>query len=197
MGTPPRLDYDGAFQHVYNRGARRDLIFFDDTDRHAWLRSVADVCLHRGAEIHAWCLMGNHFHLLLRSPGNVRDVMRDAGSQYVKAFNRRHGLDGPLHTSRYKNEIIESDKQFVTTSRYIHRNPLEIHSGPLRRYQWSSYPFFLAPSAAPRWLHTARTLELVARNGMHEYFDPNTGEGLGADQFTWTAALSLDLLRRG
>lgn len=164
MGSSKRHDYDGAFQHIFNRGARRDLIFFDDVDRRRWLAILVNVCGKRGVEIHAFCLMGNHFHLILRSRGNIDDVMRDTCSRYVKAFNRRHGFDGPLHGSPYRNELVESDEYFLTVSRYIHRNPVDIHDGPLDRYQWSSYRYFLSPASAPSWLTTDRTLNLFDDN---------------------------------
>ena len=160
MGNPRRQDHDGAFHHIFNRGARKDLIFFDDNDRRRWIAILIDVCAKRGVEIHAYCLMGNHFHLIVRSRGAIHDVIRDVCSRYVKGFNLRHGLDGPLHRSPYRNVIIESDEHFMTLSRYVHRNPVDIHRGPLERYRWSSYRHFLNPDSAPPWLCVDRTLAL-------------------------------------
>lgn len=160
MGTTQRRDYDGAYHHVFNRGARKDLIFFDSADRQRWIAILSDVCLKRETEIHAFCVMGNHFHLILRSTGAIHDVMRDFCSRYVKGFNRRHRLDGPLHRARYRNEVIESDEHFMTVSRYVHRNPVDVHRGPLEQYRWSSYRYFLNPGSAPAWLTTERTLGL-------------------------------------
>lgn len=175
MGRKQRHDDDGVFHHVFNRGARRDLIFFDDLDRRIWLEIFVDVSEKRGLELHAWCLMGNHFHLLVRSTGRLADMMRDACSMYVKVFNRRHDLDGPLHTSSYRNEPISSDEYFATASRYIHRNPVDIFNGPVESYQWSSYRFFLTPESAPAWLQTSFTLAMFG-GSVERYRDFVSGD---------------------
>ena len=168
MPNKPRLDHHNAFHHVTNRGARRDLIFLDDADRRRWITIVADVCERRGVEIHAYCLMGNHFHLLVRSQANLSDAMRDATSRYVRLFNLRHRLDGPLHKSRFDNEPVTSDIHFLRTSRYIHRNPLEASIGSLESFPWSSYPAFAGRAERPPWLCTELTLAMTG-GGTQQY----------------------------
>ena len=157
-------DRDGAFFHIYSRGARKDLIFLDDDDRRLWLQVVTSSFDRRGCTIHAFCLMGNHSHMLVQSSGFLSAAMRDAISVYVRRFNRRHGFDGPLHRSRFGRKLVRTDSQFLTVSRYIHRNPLDMFDGPLNSYQWSSYRWLLDPASAPGWLETAFTLGLMEQD---------------------------------
>ena len=151
----------GAFFHIYNRGARKDLIFFDDEDRRLWLQVVISALVRGGSTIHAMCLMGNHVHMLVQGRAVPSWALRDALSVYVRRFNRRHGFDGPLHRSRFGRKQIRSDDQFLTTSRYIHRNPLDAFDGPLDRYRWSTYRWLIDPTSAPGWLDTDFTLALM------------------------------------
>lgn len=164
MSTGNYQDHRGAFFHVFDRGARKDLIYFDDDDRRLWLQVVTSALQRRGCAIHAICMMGNHFHVLVESSGLLSDAMRDALSVYVRRFNLRHGFDGPLHRSRFGRTLVQTDDQFLTVSRYIHRNPLDIFDGPLETYQWSSYRWLLDPGSAPAWMQTDFTLALMGED---------------------------------
>lgn len=159
MSYKARHDTEGTFHHLMNRGARRDLVFFDDADRRTFLGLVVESAQRTDAEIHAYCLLGNHWHFVIRSGGDLGKTMQLALSRYVRWFNRRHGFDGPLFRSRYRSKRIETDAQFIAVSRYIHRNALDAGAPSLTAYEWSSYRFFVErPPRRPTWLNTQRTL---------------------------------------
>ncbi|MFZ9042928.1 MAG: transposase [Ilumatobacteraceae bacterium] len=153
---PPRTDHDGALHHVMNRGARREPIFTSRADGDLFLAVVAEQLDRSGLEIHAYCLMSNHFHFLARSPtARLSDFMQHLSSVYTRAVNRRYGHDGPLFRGRFLSKPITSDAYLRTVSRYIHRNPTDIRPPvALDRYRWSSYRAYLEPSVAPDWLST-------------------------------------------
>jgi REP element-mobilizing transposase RayT len=155
--TKPRIDFEGAWHHVMNRGIRRSPIFETASDGHLFLEFVGEQVLRTGMEVHAYCLMDNHFHLLVRSAtGELSSLMQQLGSNYARAFNIRHRYDGPLFRGRFHSKIVGSDAYLSAVSRYIHRNPLDVRPPvALDRYRWSSYGPHLGMAAAPDWLTTS------------------------------------------
>ena len=96
-----RIEYPGAIYHVMNRGDRREPIFRDDLDHNKFLTTLAEVCTKTDWQIHAYCLMGNHFHLVIETPNaNLVAGMRWFLSTYTARFNRRHKVfvKGSLRT---------------------------------------------------------------------------------------------------
>ncbi len=165
MARPHRtdVDVDGAWHHVMNRGARHHTVFLDDRDRRRFLGLLDDLHGRDRIETHAYCLMGNHFHLILHCPeGNLSEGMHHLGSRYVQRFNQRHGFDGPLFRDRFTSKPIDSDGYLLQASRYVHRNPLDL--GPmavLSTYPWSSYGVYLGHRRPPRWLFRSTVLDLA------------------------------------
>src|SRR5437899_5930039 len=103
MARQLRIEYPGATYHVMNRGDRREAICQDDADRTRFLQTLNEACGKTDWQIHAYCLMGNHFHLVLETPGaNLVAGMRWFLSTYTARFNRRHKLCGHLFSGRYK-----------------------------------------------------------------------------------------------
>src|SRR5947199_10523576 len=103
MARKLRLQYPGAIYHVMNRGDRRDAIFADDDDRRLLLQTLGEACQKTDWEIHAWCWMSNHFHLVIETPrGNLADGMKWLLGTYTSRFNRRHKEFGHLFSGRYK-----------------------------------------------------------------------------------------------
>ena len=165
MGRAPRIEYAGALYHVMSRGNRQEAIFLDDRDQECFLDSVGEVCSRTGWRIHAYVLMGNHYHLLLETPEpNLVDGMRWLQGTYTKRFNARHKLWGHLLQGRYKALVIDpNDEYFRTVGDYIHLNPararcFDPRDELLDTFPWSSYPSYLAPAARPEWLEVNRLL---------------------------------------
>jgi putative transposase len=117
---------EGGIYHVFARGNDRRPIFLDDTDRYVYLAILSEVCARCEWARLAYCLMGNHLHLLLETPlPNLSDGMHRLQCKYAKRFNRRHGRSGHLFQERFGSNRVSSDKQFVTVTRYIANNPVE------------------------------------------------------------------------
>lgn len=119
MSRPPRLEFPGAVYHVTSRGDRREPIYRDDEDRRQHLAVLAQAMDRFDACILAYCLMGNHYHLVLqtRQP-NLSRVMRHLNGVYTQLFNRRHGLVGHLFQGRFKAILVDTDSYLFTLCRY-------------------------------------------------------------------------------
>jgi len=157
MSRPLRIEYENAYYHVVNRGRGRRLIYPDTPYYQDYLQCLAEVNSRFGVEVHAYCLMGNHYHLLLKTPqGNLSRAMRHIDGVYTQRHNRRKKTDGPLFRGRYKAIVIDASAYLLQVSRYIHRNPIELKS-PLVKdlitYPWSSYAAYLNRDPAPDWLY--------------------------------------------
>ena len=106
-----------------NRGRARQSTFIDDTDYRAFLETLAEAHRQWGIEVFAYCLMGNHYHLCLRTPrGNLSRIMRHVDGIYTQRFNRRHRRDGTLFRGRYKGILIDADEYLAAVVRYIELN---------------------------------------------------------------------------
>jgi REP element-mobilizing transposase RayT len=152
-----RIEFEGAIYHVMNRGDRREPIFRDDRDRKCFLETLGEVCAKTDWQVHALCLMENHFHLVVETPkGNLVAGMKWFLGTYTARFNRRHKLFGHLFSGRYKALLVDaaSPGYFRTVCEYVHLNPVRAQllkpEETLRDYAWSSYPEYLKPPAR-RW----------------------------------------------
>lgn len=154
MGRPLRIQFEGAWYHVMNRGASRQVIYKDNSDKLKFLNILEKVIKTYHIEIHAYCLMDNHYHLLVHTPyPNLSEAMRQLNSLHARQFNQRHHKDGPLFRSRYKAIIVGGEEYLLRLSRYIHRNPLEAKIvNKLEAYKWSSYSAYIEKSPSIEWL---------------------------------------------
>lgn len=156
MPRPLRIEYENAYYHVMNRGRSRQKIFPNGDYFEAFLVTLSEAHQRFGVEILSYCLMSNHYHLLVKTPqANLGRVMRHINGVYTQRHNRLKKTDGPLFRGRYKAICVESDSYQLQLSRYIHRNPLEAKMvTDLDEYEWSSYQYYVpgAPKL-PRWLH--------------------------------------------
>ncbi len=166
MARKLRVQYPGAIYHVMNRGDRREPIFKDDEDRRRFLQTLAEACGKTGWQVHAYCLMLNHFHLVVETPkANLVAGMKWFLGTYTSRFNRRHKLFGHLFSGRYKSLIVDGsgDGYLQTVCDYVHLNPVRAKllrpDEPLQNYRWSSYPEYLKRAAKrPVWLRVDRVL---------------------------------------
>ena len=171
MPRPLRIQYEGAWYHVMNRGAGRKMIFTRNEHRHLFLSLLEEATRMFGIEVHAYCLMGNHYHLLLRTPlGNLSRAMRHINGLYTQRYNRIKKTDGTLFRGRYKSILVEDDNYLLAVSRYIHLNPVDARLvTKAEMYLWSSYKFYLQEQAKPDWLLTSNILEQIdSRPGLKQ-----------------------------
>ncbi|MCF7849338.1 MAG: transposase [Kiritimatiellales bacterium] len=176
MGRTPRVEFEGAVYHVMCRGNRQEPVFRDKSDNEVFLNALDEACGRCGWRIHAFVLMGNHYHLLLETPhANLVDGMRWLQGTYTKRFNARHKEWGHLFQGRYKALLVDPEGDyFQTVSSYIHLNParakcFDLGKEKLSAYPWSSYVLFLHPRKRPEWLDVERTF------GCMELLDDSSG----------------------
>ena len=161
-----RIEYPGAIYHVMSRGNRRQDIFLDDVDRHDFLKTLAEACQKTAWEVHAFCLMSNHYHLVLETPNaNLVAGMAWLQSTYTIRLNHRHKLIGHVLSGRYKAQLIEGSGNgyLRTVCDYVHLNPVRAHllkpEERLLAYPWSSFGYYLsAPEHRPQWMRADRLL---------------------------------------
>src|SRR5580698_4447399 len=166
MARKLRIEYPGAIYHVMSRGDRREPIFKDDVDRKEFMSTLEEACGKTGWEVHALCLMGNHFHLVVETPqGNLVAGMKWLLGTYTGRFNRRHKLFGHLFSGRYKALAVDGSGNgyLRTVCDYVHLNPVRANlltaKQPLHDYPWSSFGDFLKPPRhRPTWLRVDRLL---------------------------------------
>lgn len=156
MGRALRRHRQAGWFHVMNRGAGRNAIFLDDRDRVEFGRALGEACERSAVEVHAYCLMPNHFHLLVNCPeGGLSDMMQWLQSVVTRRFNTRAGSDGPILRGRFRSKEVDSDTYLLAAARYIHLNPVPILKGaPLESYRWSSLRTYLGFRRRPPWMRT-------------------------------------------
>ena len=166
MARKLRVEYPGALYHVMNRGDRQEPIFKDDEDRQRFVKALGEACAKTAWQVQAYCLMPNHFHLVVETPQpNLVAGMKWLLGTYTARFNRRHKLAGHLFSGRYKALLVDGSGNgyLRTVSEYVHLNPsragLVAMEESLKVYPWSSWPaYLLVPAQRPDWLRVDRVL---------------------------------------
>jgi putative transposase len=155
MARPLRIQYPGALYHVISRGDVRQEIFLDIQDRKSFLKNLEHCIKVHNIICHAYCLMDNHYHLLIETPEpNLSSAMRDINGNYTQKFNFRHGRVGHVFQGRYKSFLIEKELYLLEVARYIVLNPVRakiVQSA--HDWRWSSYGATTGRSNSPNWLH--------------------------------------------
>jgi len=166
MSRPLRIQYAGAWYHVMNRGRRGEEVFSEKNDYTAFIDILKELVEDYNVKIAAYCLMTNHYHLLLQTPdANISRSMRHLNGVYTQRFNRTHHCDGPLFRGRFKSILVDADSYLLELLRYIHRNPLEAGLvDNLSKYAWSSHKGYLFSAQKWDWLNKNYVLSLFSKN---------------------------------
>ncbi|MBQ0721376.1 MAG: transposase [Gammaproteobacteria bacterium] len=154
MARPLRLEFAGAIYHLTSRGDRREAIYDDDDDRLQWLETLARVCARFNWRVHAYCLMDNHYHLVVETAeGNLSKGMRQLNGVYTQYYNRRHGRAGHVFQGRYKAILVDKEAYLLELSRYVVLNPVRAKMVKrVANWPWSSYPAMVGEQPIAEWL---------------------------------------------
>ncbi len=182
MARPLRIEYDGALYHVTSRGNERKPIFKDDGDRELFLTTLWQVSERFHWLCHAYCLMGNHYHLVIETPdGNLSKGMRQLNGVYTQAFNRRHHRVGHLFQGRFKGILVQKESHYLEVCRYVVLNPVRAKAVKQpREWAWSSYRATGGLAAVPRCLKVEEILSRFGqrRGPAQEKYREYVGEGI-------------------
>ena len=211
MGRQARIEYEGAIYHVMSRGNHQQPTFRSDQDCELFLKTLGEACDRTGWRVHAYVLMGNHYHLLLETPeANLVAGMRWLQSTYTKRFNVRHKEWGHLFQGRYKALLVDSEAgtYFSTVASYVHLNPVRVKGYDFSHHRledhvWSSYPSYQDRSLRPDWLSVDRVLgslglqdTTVGRLTYQEYISHRIVE-ISCSESPWEADSQWNEIRRG
>jgi REP element-mobilizing transposase RayT len=161
MARLPRLQCADAIFHVTTRGALGAAIYRDDADRRTFMHTLIDVITRTKWRCHSYCLMGNHYHLLIWTPEpNLAAGMQRLNGNYAQTFARRHCQPGHVFHRRYHSELVQSERHLLEVFRYIALNPVRagLCPGPLD-WPWSSYAATVGQAQEPAFLTTTLTLD--------------------------------------
>lgn len=212
MSRPLRLEFSGALYHITSRGNGRKNIYFEDSDFELFLEILNDVCDSYRCLVHSYCLMNNHYHLLLETPdANLSKIMRQLNGVFTQSMNRKHRHVGHLFQGRYKAILVDKDPYLIELSRYIVLNPVraKIVDSP-DEWLWSSWHNMVGRKPSPNWLATDALLNYFSHNraqAISAYID-FVGDGinkriwddlqhqifLGDDDFVEKHQLNVELL---
>ena len=165
MARPLRIEFSGALYHVTSRGDGREDIYLDNFDRNNFLAVLDQVYERFNWQCHAYCLMTNHYHLLIETPeGNLSQGMRQLNGVYTQRFNRNHQRVGHVFQGRYNAILVEKESYLMELSRYIVLNPVRakmVHTA--QDWMWSSYRSTAGLAACPSWLYVDRLLSTFSK----------------------------------
>ncbi len=169
MARPLRVEYPGAFYHVINRGNAGENIFRGVRDREKFLGYLETAIERFSLRIHTYCLMSNHFHILLETQlPNLSQAIQWLNVSYAGYFNRKYKRNGHLFQGRFKSILVDADEYFKQLSRYIHLNPVRVklveHPD---EYRWSSYSTITGKTREPEWLDSTWLLSQFGTNKKH------------------------------
>lgn len=166
MSRPLRIEFPGAWYHIMNRGRRRENIFSTPEDYQSFIRVLQEAADLWNLKIAAYCLMSNHYHILVQTPdANLSRGMRHINGIYTQRFNRRREIEGQLFRGRYKAVLIEEDSHLLEVLRYIHRNPLRAGlAEDVNDFPWSSHHGYLSGAKKWEWLHKEFLLSMLSKS---------------------------------
>ena len=167
MPRKPRMEVADGIHHVWARGNDRQLIYWDDEDCRLYLELLGTQVVRKGWRFFAYCLMGNHLHLLLQTPDpNLSKGMQRLHSEYALLFNRRHRKVGHVFQGRFGSKRLRTEAHLWTTAAYIAANPVEAGMcATPEAWPWASHRMAATAGPAPLWLDSARLFELFESMG--------------------------------
>ncbi|TQV86341.1 transposase [Aliikangiella coralliicola] len=183
MPRAERLEYEDAYYHVMNRGMDRGRvkIFRSGEYFKAFLATLEEAAKRFGIVVHAYCLMTNHYHLLIQTPrANLSRAMRHVNGVYTQRHNRLAKSDGAIFRGRFKSILIDNDAYLLQLSRYIHRNPIETKKTmveALVNYPWSSYPAYVNQAESPEWLERDQTYGMLGAKQRYSGYAKYVAQG--------------------
>jgi putative transposase len=166
MSRPLRLEFAGALYHITSRGNGRNLIYLQDDDFELFLQILANVCERYNWVVHAYCLMSNHYHILVETPyANLSQGMRQLNGVFTQSMNRKHHRVGHLFQGRYKAILIDKGAYLLELCRYIVLNPVRANmvNSP-EEWPWSSWHCMLGNVESSVWLSTDTLLVQFAKD---------------------------------
>ncbi len=164
MARPLRLEFAGALYHIMSRGDNKQVIFKTDHDRNRFFRVYSEIYKRLNWTTYAWCLMDNHYHLVVETPGpTLSEGMRLLNGIYTQYFNHAHGRVGHLFQGRFHSIVVDKDSYLVELVRYVVLNP--VRSGLVRQpeeWPWSSYRATAGLDICPEWLDADWVTDVVS-----------------------------------
>jgi len=153
MARPLRIQFSGALYHITSRGNGQGDIYLDDSDRELFMAVLGEVCELFNWSLHSWCLMTNHYHLLVQTPdANLSKGMRYLNGVYTQRFNRKQERVGHVFQGRFKAIIVQEDAYLLELARYIVLNPVRAGMvDSVEQWAWSSYLITAGIEGCPRW----------------------------------------------
>jgi REP element-mobilizing transposase RayT len=165
MARPLRIEFSGALYHVTSRGNERKPIYLEEKDFERFLSVLTHVCERYNWVIHAYCLMTNHYHLLIETPdANLSKGMRQLNGVYTQSFNAYHNRVGHVFQGRYKAILVDKEAYLMELNRYIILNPIRANmvDSP-EEWAWSSWHSVMGHSPIPNWLAVDQMLLLFSK----------------------------------
>lgn len=171
MARALRISFEGAWYHIMNRGVDCQPIFYSQSHLKMFLGVLDELYEKHSIEIHAYCLMGNHYHLMVRTPeANISKLIHHLNTVYAIRFNKRNSRDGPVFRGRFHSVLVQDDAHLLHLSRYIHLNPVKAKMvEKAEYYKWSSYQAYLGLRTPPEWLKMDLIKENFSNEGMNSY----------------------------
>jgi len=165
MARPLRIEFAGALYHVTSRGDRQENIYESDTDRENFLLVLEEVCKQYNWSVHSYCLMSNHYHLLVETPdGNLSKGMRQLNGVFTQKYNRNNNKVGHVFQGRFKGILVDGDAYLMELVRYIVLNPVRAQMvRSARDWKWSSFRATIGVVLCPEWLDREWLLSSFAK----------------------------------